>query len=80
MVAFALLSFGLLVALVVWLVEPALAYVDPTAAGHAVQSLYVATMSAVLAAVAFPRRISGLVTRLRSALSRRGGHRGPEHH
>ncbi|MEB3328335.1 MAG: hypothetical protein VKQ33_03785 [Candidatus Sericytochromatia bacterium] len=64
------------------LAGPALAYVDPTAAGQFLQSLYLAMMTAVLALVTFPQRIKAAASRLWAAasraLGRRGGSRGSD--
>lgn len=73
-----LLGLGLLLLAGIWLAEPALAYVDPTAAGQAVQSIYLAAMTVLLGVAAFPSRLAELVARLRRTLSRSGGGHGPD--
>jgi hypothetical protein len=56
-----------------------MAYVDPTAAGYFMQSLYLALMTAMLALVSFPHRLKAAVIRLWAAAGRVLRRRGKPH-
>lgn len=59
------LRLAVLAALLVFTITPpAAAYIDPTAAGAALQSMYVMGMSIVMALAVAPKRIAGWFGRL----------------
>lgn len=57
--------------LLVSLGAPAWAYVDPTAAGTALQALYMVFASLMLSIVLLPKKVANLFSRLKANLSRR---------
>jgi hypothetical protein len=59
-------------ALVVW-TPPALAYVDPTAAGAALQSLYILAVSVAMSVALLPKKVAALFGAIKSRLFRSGG-------
>lgn len=62
------------IALLGW-TPAAMAYIDPTAAGAALQSLYVILASALAFVVLLPQKVAGFFTMVKARLF--GGSKGP---
>lgn len=64
------IAAGIILAAAAWLwPRPAEAYIDPTAAGAALQSLYVLFFSALMSLALIPRKLMALFARLKAWLS-----------